>query len=236
MADEKSVTNSVPAPESASAQTPSKDAEVKASEAAPVAEKEAGETSETVKPTDSVTEAKGNALYGGFLSPPNPSSLLKFLALTIATSPTGDTGEKDESKTTAEDEKPEQAATEVKAPPSAITEPGPNGTPASAKKGKRKSNAGVPEHRSKKLNRKKSQILTTHIHAEPGEYYFARLKGHPPWPAMICDEEMLPQALLTTRPVTAKGPDGKYREDFAEGGKRQDERTFPVMFMETYEL
>ncbi|KAI9844949.1 MAG: hypothetical protein M1838_001955 [Thelocarpon superellum] len=108
-------------------------------------------------------------------------------------------------------------------------------TPASGKKGKRKSITGVPEHRMKKVNRKKSQVLT-HLDAQPGEYYFARLKGHPPWPAMVCDEEMLPQALLATRPVTAKKPDGTYREAFAEGGKRVQERTFPVMYMGTYEF
>jgi hypothetical protein len=140
-------------------------------------------------------------------------------------------------KPSADDEAgSEQEAGDENAAPSSAPETNTNGAPASAKKGKRKSNAGVPEHRAKKLNRKKSQNLATHIDAEPGEYYFARLKGFPPWPAMICDEEMLPQVLLTSRPVTAKGPDGKYREDFADGGKRQNERTFPVMFMETYEL
>jgi hypothetical protein len=130
----------------------------------------------------------------------------------------------------------EKKADEETAVASSAPEAATNGTPASAKKGKRKSNAGVPEHRAKKLNRKKSMNLVTHIDAQPGEYYFARLKGFPPWPAMICDEEMLPQVLLSSRPVTAKGPDGKYRDDFADGGKRQNERTFPVMFMETYEL
>ncbi|KAI9828716.1 MAG: hypothetical protein M1832_001821 [Thelocarpon impressellum] len=110
-----------------------------------------------------------------------------------------------------------------------------NGTPASSKKAKRKSTGGVPEHRAKKLNRKKSQALT-HLDAQPGEYYFARLKGHAPWPAMICDEEMLPQALLASRPVTAKRADGTYREDVADGGKRAHERSFAVMFMDTHEF
>lgn len=47
---------------------------------------------------------------------------------------------------------------------------------------------------------------------------------------------MLPKSLLDTRPVTAQRPDGTYREDYAEGGKRAHERTFPVMFFETNEL
>ncbi|GKZ39158.1 hypothetical protein AbraIFM66950_011967, partial [Aspergillus brasiliensis] len=113
-----------------------------------------------------------------------------------------------------------------------------NGTPASAKKSgaaKRKSTGTVPEHKSK-LNRKKSQIRTTHLNAQPGEYYLARLRSFPPWPSIICDEEMLPQTLLNTRPVTAQRPDGTYREDYADGGKRAHERTFPVMFFETNEF
>lgn len=109
-----------------------------------------------------------------------------------------------------------------------------NGTPASSKKAigstKKKSSA-VPEHKSKKLNKKKSRPLTN-LNAQPGEYYFARMKGHPPWPSIICDEEMLPQSLLDTRPVTTKLPDGTYKKpEYADGGKRAHERTFPVMFL-----
>ena len=76
----------------------------------------------------------------------------------------------------------------------------------------------------------------TNLNAKPGEYYLARLRSYPPWPSIICDEEILPQTLLGTRPVTAQRSDGSYREDYAEGGKRAHERTFPVMFLETNEL
>jgi hypothetical protein len=111
-----------------------------------------------------------------------------------------------------------------------------NGTPTTTSKksqgnGKRKS-GGTP---AKKLNKKKSKMIT-HLDAQPGEYYFARLKSYPPWPSIICDEEMLPQTLLSTRPVTTKQPDGTYREPYADGGKRAYERTFPVMFLYTNEL
>lgn len=109
-----------------------------------------------------------------------------------------------------------------------------NGTPASSKKASgsaKKKSSAVPEHKSKKVNKKKSRPLTN-LNAEPGEYYFARMKGHPPWPAIICDEEMLPQSLLDTRPVTTKLPDGTYKKaEYADGGKRAYERTFPVMFL-----
>ena len=39
-----------------------------------------------------------------------------------------------------------------------------------------------------------------------------------------------------TRPVTAARPDGTYREDFADGGKRAGDRTYPVMYLYTNEL
>jgi hypothetical protein len=127
----------------------------------------------------------------------------------------------------------EGAATPAKAEPAAATDA--NGTPATTKKSssKRKSTGGDTKS---KLNRKKSQSRITHLDAKPGEYYLARLRSFPPWPAIICDEEILPQTLLTTRPVTAQRPDGTYREDYADGGKRVAERTFPVMFLQTNEL
>lgn len=114
-------------------------------------------------------------------------------------------------------------------------------TPVSAKKAsngssKRKS-SGVPEHKTKKLNKKRSKPAITHLDAQPGEYYLARMKGHPPWPSVICDEEMLPQSLIDTRPVTTKLPDGTFKKpEYAEGGKRAHERTFPIMFLQTNEF
>lgn len=110
-----------------------------------------------------------------------------------------------------------------------------NGTPAASKKGKngssKKKGSVIPEHKSKKLNKKKSKPLTN-LDAQPGEYYFARMKGHPPWPSIVCDEEMLPQSLLDTRPVTTKLADGTYKKpEYADGGKRAYERTFPIMFL-----
>ena len=62
------------------------------------------------------------------------------------------------------------------------------------------------------------------------------MKGFPKWPAIICDDEMLPEALLANRPVTARRPDGTYREDFLKGGKNVRDRTYPIMFLGTYEL
>lgn len=47
---------------------------------------------------------------------------------------------------------------------------------------------------------------------------------------------MLPSQLIKTRPVSAARPDGSYREDYADGGKRAHDRTYPVMYLYTYEL
>ncbi|EXJ80677.1 hypothetical protein A1O3_06961 [Capronia epimyces CBS 606.96] len=119
-----------------------------------------------------------------------------------------------------------------------VAQPETNGTPADKRSSssRRKSSAGVPEHKGKKLNKKKSTPKITNLHAQPGEYYFARLKSYPPWPSIICDEEMLPDILLNTRPVTTKKADGTYNEPYADGGKKVTDRTFPVMFLHTNEF
>lgn len=114
--------------------------------------------------------------------------------------------------------------------------PAVNGTPAVSKRASvggssKKKSSAVPEHKSKKLNKKKSRPMTN-LGAQPGDYYIARMKGHPPWPSVICDEDMLPQSLLSTRPVTAQLSDGTFkRPEYADGGKRAYERTFPIMFL-----
>lgn len=138
-----------------------------------------------------------------------------------------------------------QATTEVTAPDgegtAEVAEPpskpvAEETTPAaSGKKEKRKSTGGVPEHKGKKLNKKKS-MPDLHLDCKPGEYYWARMKGHPPWPAIIADEQMLPETLLGSRPVSTARADGTLRDDFKEGGKNAKERTFPVMYLATNEL
>lgn len=113
------------------------------------------------------------------------------------------------------------------------------GTPASAAKtkgGNRRKSTGVPEHKGKKLNKKASMAKMTHTDAKPGDYFYVRLKGYPLWPGIVCDDSMLPNTLLKNRPVTAAKADGSYREDYAEGGAKVNDRTFPVMYLHTNEL
>lgn len=62
------------------------------------------------------------------------------------------------------------------------------------------------------------------------------MRGYQPWPVIVCDEQMLPESLLSKRPVSAKRIDGTYREDFLEGGKNAKDRRYPVMFLGTNEF
>ena len=116
----------------------------------------------------------------------------------------------------------------------AAAAPETNGT--STAKSKRKSSAGIPEHRSKTLKKKQSKAKLTNLDATPGDLFLARLRSYPPWPSIICDESMLPDVLLTTRPVTAKQSDGTYKEPYADDGKKVIDRTYPIMFLHTNEL
>ena len=100
----------------------------------------------------------------------------------------------------------------------------------------KKRSSGVPEHRSRKLNKKKSKP-TLHLDATPGALFLARIKGYQPWPSIVCDEDMLPATIIQTRPVTAAQADGSFKKaDYAAGGRREGERTFPVMFLYTNEF
>ena len=101
---------------------------------------------------------------------------------------------------------------------------------------RRKSTAGADSAKGKKLNKKGSRARITHLDAKPGDHYYVKLKGYPPWPAVVCDDSMLPSQLIKTRPVSAVRDDGTYRDDYADGGKRAHDRTFPVMYLYTYEL
>ena len=105
-------------------------------------------------------------------------------------------------------------------------------TPAKAK-ARRKSVGGA---KGKTLSKKGSKARLTHLDAQPGDHFLVKLKGFPAWPAIICDESMLPPALIDTRPVTAQRPDGTWNEPYADGGKRAYDRNFPLMYLYTNEL
>lgn len=107
-------------------------------------------------------------------------------------------------------------------------------TPApKGRNNRRKSTGGAG---GKTLSKKASKARLTHLDAKPGDHFLVKLKGFPAWPAIICDESMLPQALVVNRPVTAARRDGTYNEAYADGGKRVNDRSFPVMYLYTNEL
>lgn len=135
-------------------------------------------------------------------------------------------------KTEVEGEKPEGDVEMKDAPANPAAEVA---TP-SAKDSSSRRKSGAGDSKAKTLNRKNSKARLTNIHAKPGDHFLVKLKGFPAWPAIICDEDMLPEALVTTRPVTAARPDGTYAEAYADGGKRANDRTFPVMYLYTNEF
>ncbi|KAI0022190.1 hypothetical protein F4780DRAFT_206470 [Xylariomycetidae sp. FL0641] len=141
-----------------------------------------------------------------------------------------------------ESEKPAEAATSAEQEEAAGSAEGAapeaeNATPAGDKsKGRRKSTGNTGSAKGKKLNKKASKAKITHIDAKPGDHFFAKLKGFPPWPVVVCSEDMLESNMLNSRPVTAARPDGTYRDDFADGGRRVADRTFPVMYLHTNEF
>lgn len=100
----------------------------------------------------------------------------------------------------------------------------------------RRKSTGPAGGKGKTLSKKASKARILHLDAKPGDHFFIKLKGYPPWPCIICDEEMLPLSLIKSRPVTAARADGTYREDYADGGKRAADRTFPVMYLSTNEF
>ncbi|OIW35364.1 hypothetical protein CONLIGDRAFT_566910 [Coniochaeta ligniaria NRRL 30616] len=108
-------------------------------------------------------------------------------------------------------------------------------TPSKPKDNSRRKSTGTAGGK-KNLKKKGSMARITHLDCKPGDHYFVRGKGWTKWPGVICDEEMLPAALLKSRPVTAMRVDGTYREDVADGGKRVVDRTYPVMYLQTNEF
>lgn len=159
---------------------------------------------------------------------------LKLIAIfDIEPKPAESSDQKPESATETA-EKPQNSATDAEAKDAteAPATEAPAAETPSKTPNRRKSTAGG----GKGLSRKASKAKLTHTDAKPGDHFLIKLKGFPPWPAVICSEDMLPPALLNNRPVSAARPDGTYAEAYADDGKRPHDRTFPVMYLFTNEL
>ncbi|PHH60327.1 hypothetical protein CDD81_1853 [Ophiocordyceps australis] len=143
---------------------------------------------------------------------------------------------KDEPVSAAGENEAPSKAEPQDAAPAAAAAPAPAEAPT-ANKGKNARRKSVAsESKAKGLTKKASKTRLTHLDAKPGDHFLVKLKGFPAWPAIICDESMLPAALINTRPVSAARPDGSYAEAYAQGGKRTYDRTFPVMYLYTNEF
>ncbi|KAH7399531.1 hypothetical protein BKA66DRAFT_166898 [Pyrenochaeta sp. MPI-SDFR-AT-0127] len=113
-----------------------------------------------------------------------------------------------------------------------------NGTPAGKKatNGKRKSGVNQSEQKKKTPAKGKKKAPELRLNASAGDMFMVAMRGYQPWPVIVCDEEMLPESLLSKRPVSAKRIDGTYREDFLDDGKNAKDRRYPIMFLGTNEF
>ena len=68
------------------------------------------------------------------------------------------------------------------------------------------------------------------IIVEPGEIWLSAKKDEAPWPAVICDEELL-QMLSKgiKRPDNARMANGKWRKKYLPGGGQEGRVVFPTM-------
>ncbi|KAH8676322.1 hypothetical protein BX600DRAFT_508484 [Xylariales sp. PMI_506] len=222
-------TTGASAPADASAPAPTTDLEtgdaqppVAASEDKPDAAEDSTKTTAEKPATDADVEMKD--------LPTTSDSKDSESASKVETSKSDEQPAADDDAKAAEEQPAQEEAPADSAAPAADT----TATPSSSSKARRKSGASEPK--GKKLNKKASKAKMTHLDAKPGDHFFARLKGYPPWPVIICDEDMLPQNMLSSRPVSAARPDGDYREDFADGGKRAGDRSYAVMYLQTNEF
>jgi hypothetical protein len=85
-------------------------------------------------------------------------------------------------------------------------------------------------------NQGTSKAYELRLDASPGEMYMATWPRNKLWPVIICDEEMLPELLLSKRPVSAKCTGDKHHEDVLEGGKYAKNLWYPILFLGTNEL
>lgn len=145
--------------------------------------------------------------------------------------PTETEPEAQPTETTNDEEKKD---TEPAASGDAETKDAAAAEPAAPKADRRKSGAG--EAKGKALNRKGSKAKLNFKDAKPGDHFLVKLKGFPPWPAIVCTDDMIPDVLRNNRPVSAARADGTYTDAYADGGKRSQDRTFPVMYLFTNEL
>lgn len=129
---------------------------------------------------------------------------------------------------------PSTTLTSTAAPetPPSMTKPSLPSDPANLKKQSKRKSIAVPEHRVKRTPKKPG--LEPQLNVEPGQYWLCKMSGYPDWPCIICDESILSKEMRNQRPVTARQPDGEFKPDYADGGRKERERTYPVLFLDSF--
>lgn len=103
-------------------------------------------------------------------------------------------------------------------------------TPATPAKATPKSAARKKSLANLKNNNTPSKAKNPDVKYEPGMQVLAKMRTFPPWPAVILSEELLPEALLKTRP-SSKNP----RTKGASTAQSEERRHWPVIYMGTLE-
>lgn len=152
-------------------------------------------------------------------------------ALNDNNEPTAEPSKKDDDKKGGDEDK------ENAAEPEAEITVGMDGT-VDPKKSKKKSPATpAPKSTARKKslanlknNNTPSKSKNADVKYEPGMQVLAKMRTFPPWPAVILSEELLPEALLKTRPSN-KNP----RTKGSSNAPSDERRHWPVIYMGTFE-
>jgi hypothetical protein len=147
-------------------------------------------------------------------------------------------GEPSKNDSDEKDEKENAAATEPEADTEDVSAL--DGS-TDVKKSKKKSPATTAKSTPKSAAKKKSlanlknngtpaKVKNADVNYEPGMQVLAKMRTFPPWPAVILSEELLPEALLKTRPSN-KHP----RTKGSSAEPAEIKRHWPVMYMGTNE-
>jgi hypothetical protein len=110
----------------------------------------------------------------------------------------------------------------------AAAETAPAATPAKTPGKKGKATPKMSKKKSQANLKKKSAAETADIKYEVGQHVIAKMRGFPPWPAIILSKELLPEMML-------KKPAGGNAKSLESLGDAAWNAHYPILYMGTYE-